>query len=158
MTDPDLGQSADVGSDRPPRDGQGYRVREERGVSILTSEAVDDLMKKCVFGDDEPMDNMIRVEGIIHDYGFHPDRIETNQEAIGALLAELPDEFHSHGGGGWTFLNACNDRHGNQWTGLHLQMERLFCLGIAAGKAKWFLPRDMWKSFPGGMPFVQVTL
>ena len=124
---------------------------------MLTSAAVDDLMKACLFREDEPTDDAVRVEGIVNDYGFHPERVRENADKISTLLAELPDEFQREKGGGWTFLNACLDKHGNQWTGLHQQQERLFALGIAAGKARWMLPRRMWSAMPGGMPYVQVN-
>lgn len=122
----------------------------------LTSRRVDELMRACLFQDDETFDGAITVEGIINNYGFHPGRIAEHAGEIGELLAELPDEFQADKGGGWSFLSACDDRHGNQWTGLHLVMERLFCLGIAAGKAEWLLPRKLWQALPGGMPYVKV--
>lgn len=123
----------------------------------LTSEAVDDLMTKCLFTGDEPLENAVEVEGIVNRYAFHPERVAENADEIGALLAELPDEFQAKGGGGWTFLNACQDRAGRQWTGLHQQMERLFALGIAAGKARWMMPREMWDVLPGNVPYVSVN-
>lgn len=123
----------------------------------LTSQVVEDLTKRCLFTDDEPMEGAIKIEGIIHTYAFHPGRIAENATLISELLAELADEFQTTKGGGWSFLNACDDRHGKQWTGLHLQMERLFCLGIAAGKARWLLPRHLWQALPGSMPYVSVN-
>ena len=91
-------------------------------------------------------------------FAFHSVRIAEHSNRIAALLAELPNEFQPgpRGGGGWTFLNACNDRHGNLWTGDHATMEALFCLGIAAGRARWLMERDMWDVLPGGMPYVAV--
>jgi hypothetical protein len=123
---------------------------------MLTSQAVDEMMTKCLFTDDEEMGSAVKVEGIVNRYAFHPTRIMQNADAIGEMLGELPDEFQASKGGGWSFLNACMDRHGNQWTGLHQQQERLFALGIAAGKARWLMPREMWKVLPGGMPYVAV--
>jgi hypothetical protein len=69
------------------------------------------------------------------------------------MLAELPDMFKESGGGGWSFLNACDDRHGNQWTGLHQRMEQLFQLGIGIDKVECQLPREVWPALPGGMPY-----
>jgi hypothetical protein len=123
----------------------------------LTSEAVDEMMKACLFADDEPMEPAIEVDGIVNRYAFHPERIAANAARISDLLAELPDQFQATGGGGWSFLNACMDRHGVQWTGLHQQQERLFALGIAAGKSKWLFPRELWDALPGGMPYVSVN-
>lgn len=123
----------------------------------LTSQAVDDLMRRCLWFAGTQSDGMINVEGIKANYAFSTSRIAEHADEIGALLAELPDEFHADKGGGWSFLNACNDRHDNQWTGLHSQMEKLFALGIAAGKARWSLPRELWSACRGEMPYVTVN-
>jgi hypothetical protein len=120
----------------------------------LTPQAVDALLEACLAreGDSDP----VRVDGIVRSVAFSPARIAEHTSEISTLLAELPDEFQPGKGGGWTFLNACTDRHGELWTGEHRTLESLFCLGIAAGKAKWLMPRDMWDAFPGGMPYVSV--
>jgi len=68
----------------------------------------------------------------------------------------LPEQFKGSAGGGWSFLNACDDKHGNQWTDLHLRMEQLFQLGIGIGKVKCLMPRAMWSALPGGMPYYAV--
>jgi hypothetical protein len=94
------------------------------------------------------------VEGITANFGLD---VVGKEDEIGDMLDELPAEFQASGGGGWTFLNACNDKDGNQWTGMHAVMEQLFCLGIAAGKARWTIPRDMWATLPGGMPYVSIN-
>lgn len=130
---------------------------------VLNPDAVDKLMRYCLYKDNEIVgggvpDGAILVEGIVKKYGFHPGRIAEKKEEIRALLAELPDQFRIEVGGGWSFLNACNDRHGNQWTGEHRIMEILFCLGIATGLAEWQLTREMWMVLPGGMPYVCVKL
>lgn len=122
----------------------------------LTSEAVDAMMHECLFKEGEPVSDAIVVSGIVAKFNFHPGRIGEKTPAIAELLAELPERFHLGTGGGWTFLNACMDRHGNQW-GEDRDMEALFCLGIAAGKAQWLMSRDMWDVLPGGMPYVVVA-
>ncbi len=129
----------------------------------LTTKAVHEIMRDCLFREeeynptnDEPPADAIIVEGIRMKWAYHPGRTATHTDEIGALLAELPNEFQRTGGGGWSFLNACMDREGTQW-GEHPDMEALFCLGIACGKARWLMGRDMWNVFPGGMPYVQVN-
>src|SRR5260370_171551 len=102
----------------------------------LTSDAVDKLVRDCLYREGENSDGALKIEGIVRAFGFNPERTEANKHAIAELLSELPDEFWQSKGGGWTFLNACNDRHGRQWTGEHRTMEALFCLGIASGQAK----------------------
>lgn len=103
-------------------------------------------------------DGAVIAEGIMNKVGFHPERLRSHEETVKNWLASLPHQFRKTGGGGWTFLNACNDEDGEQWTGLHQRMDQLFTMGIALGLAKWQLPREMWPVLPGGMPYVSVEL
>lgn len=122
-------------------------------MNILTSEKVEKIFLDCLFKDGEDMSNYIEAAGITNSVGFHPGRIDSHKKEIEAMLSELPNEFKASGGGGMSFLNACNDKHGNQWADLHVHMEQLFQLGIAIGKAKCLLPRELWQALPGGMPY-----
>jgi hypothetical protein len=118
---------------------------------------VREMMIACLFGDDEPHEAHVEAEGIIHNFRFHPGRIAEHSALIREQLDDLPREFHEPpvGGGGWSFLNACMDRRGYQW-GEHASMESLICLGIAAGFVRYCLPRDLWTSLPGGLPYFVV--
>lgn len=118
-------------------------------MSSLTSEAVQTLFEQSV-----RESGGVFVEGIRSSAYLD---VTGKEQQISELLVELPNEFQASKGGGWSFLNACLTRDGEQWTDLHLVMEKLFMLGIAAGKARWLMPRDMWKAFPGGMPYVVVN-
>lgn len=116
----------------------------------LTSDAVEELTKECQ-GEDLPVD------GLVHRFLFDKAKIEQNKPKIMELLADLPDNFRTTGGGGWSFLNGCQDRNGDQWTGLHLQVEKLVCLGIAAGAADWLM-KELAPAMPGGMPYFCVRV
>jgi hypothetical protein len=120
---------------------------------ILNSDQVDHIYTACQFhnGDDE--NQRVQADGIQTIAMFHARRLNEHQTEISAMLDELPSEFHASGGGGWSFLNACNDKHGNQWTGFHFRMEQLFQLGIGIGRVRCLLPRDMWSVLPGGVPY-----
>lgn len=126
----------------------------------LSTEYVQDLGCRCMFAEEDlidgnpPPDRLIEVDGIVIRFGFDRTRIEANKDEIRAALAELPDSFRE----GMSFLNACNDRHGNQWTGFHQTMALLFSLGIAAGMVKFCFPREMWGVLPGGMPYYIVEI
>lgn len=122
----------------------------------LTPDAVDALMEACLSAPSKSPDSVV-VEGIISDYAFHPGRIAENEATIAELLAQLPDEFQAKKGGGWSFLNACQDRDGSLWTGEQRVQESLLVLGIAAGKARWLLPREVGSDLPGGVPYVVVN-
>lgn len=128
-------------------------------MSKLTQEAVQDILKTVLFKDDEmpsdaPPETAVKVEGIVNHYAFHPERVAAAKPAIDALLSELPDNFHQTKGGGWTFLNACQDKNGELW-GQHQDIERLICLGIAVGSASWMM-KDMMDVLPGNVPYLEV--
>ena len=125
-------------------------------TQVLTSQRVEVVFMVCRFKDGEDISNCIVAEGIVNAVEFHLGRIEEYRQKIHDMLAELPDEFKTSGGGGYSFLNACVDKHGNQWTGLHRTVEQLVQLGIAIGEVEYFLPRDRWSIFPGGMPYFTV--
>jgi hypothetical protein len=130
----------------------------------ISTTRVEEILVDCLYnsdevsGDSEVPEGAVTAEGILRTYAFHPERLESHREEITAMLKELPEQFKRSGGGGWSFLNACDDRNGVQWTGLHLRMEQLFCLGIGLDLVAWALPRDMWAALPGGMPYVVVKL
>ena len=88
---------------------------------------------------------------------FDPQAIQANRCRIAQMLGELPMQFRADVGGGWSFLNACLDRHGNQWTDLHSTMAKLFGLGVAAGLADFVFPPLLWSSLPGGMPYFVIA-
>jgi hypothetical protein len=115
----------------------------------LTSENVERLFAVCL------KDSGKEVEGIMAKVKLD---VTGHEQDIKDMLAELPDPFHATKGGGWSFLEACNDWGGNQWTGLHMRMDQLFMLGIAAESASWLLPREYWSTLPGGMPYVVVKV
>lgn len=125
-------------------------------TNILTDDRVNIVFMDCLFKDGEDTSNHILAEGIVQAVGFHPGRIEEHRQEIHDMLAELPDTFKTGSGGGWSFLNACFDKHGNQWTGAHQTQEQLVQLGIAIGEIEYLLPREMWAVFPGGMPYFVV--
>ena len=87
---------------------------------------------------------------------FNPEKVENHRQDIKDMLAQLPLAFRKEDGGGWSFLQMCNDEEGNQWTGVHKQMDALVCLGLAIDELRFCLPREMWKVFPDGIPYVQI--
>lgn len=95
----------------------------------------------------------IEVDAIAFIARFDRTRLQDHAELITAMLLELPEQFRESAGGGWSFLQACDDRHGRQWTGLHRTMAMLFAMGEALGLVKCLLPRDMWDALPGGVPY-----
>jgi len=126
---------------------------------VLNTQKVEETFMYCMFKDGEAKTTYLPAPGITTDVGFHPGRITEKRDDIVSMLGELSQNFMEEsagGGGGWSFLQACEDRNGNQWTDLHRTMEQLFQLGIAAGVASYLLPRKMWSAMPGGMPYIVV--
>ena len=123
----------------------------------LTADAVSQIFRDCLFKEGEDHSGHIAAHGIMTVVGFHPQRIKNHKEEIVKLLYALPIEFQEASGGGFSFLAACNDKNGEQWTGMQVVMEQLFLLGMAAKRVKCLMPREMWSMLPGGMPYYAVT-
>ena len=126
---------------------------------VINAKEVGEVFLACLYkpeeigGSKEPPKGAVIVEGIRGKHGFHPKRLEEQRSKVTEWLKALPHQFRKNGGGGWSFLNACMQENGVQWTGLHERMEQLFCLAIGLGLAKCQMPRQMWSAFPGGMPY-----
>lgn len=123
----------------------------------LTATNVIEKFMKCLFKDGEATENFIKAEGVMSTIGFNPDRLKENQPDIDSMILELPDEFMKSKGGGMSFLNACNDKNGQQWADMHQTIDQLLCLGLATGKITMLMPREMWSVLPGGMPYFIVN-
>lgn len=126
---------------------------------MLKAERVNEILRDCLFTDAELEDGSLPegqetviANGILRKFGFHPERLRGHADEVKALLEELPDEFHKDKGGGWSFLNACMDKHGNHWAE-HPTMDELFSLGQGLGMVKETVPRERWEILPGGMPY-----
>lgn len=120
---------------------------DETEPTRLNPQVVHDTFTACYDKDGE-----VEVEGVMVAGRLNKARLADHAELIAALLLELPDEFRD----GWSFLNACMDRHGNQWTGEHHTMDLLFMLGQGIGMVTCPFPRDMWPALYGGMPYYAV--
>ena len=105
----------------------------------------------------QPPHDAVLVEGIRGKYGFHPIRLEQQRIQVVTWLEDLPHTFRKNEGGGWSFLNACYQEDGVQW-GEHRNMEQLFCLGIGLRLVECQLPREVWSSLPGGMPYYAILV
>lgn len=126
-------------------------------ATTIDPERVNTIFLDCLFKEGEDTSKYVKAEGITSNVGFHPERLNRYKAEIEAMLDELSDDFKKSGDGGMSFLNACNDKRGDQWTCLHQRMEQLFQLGIGVGKAELLTPREMWGALPGGMPYYLVN-
>jgi hypothetical protein len=119
----------------------------------LTPENVNLVFMDCLFLDGEPTEPRVIGKGVLHDFGFQPERLAAHEEQVIEMLDQLPKEFHEDGGQGWSFLNACGTRDGDLWTGDHAAVQQLVALGGAIGRVKFLFPRDAWPHLPGGVPY-----
>ena len=117
-------------------------------MSELTSNAFMD----CLFEEGEDTTNHVKVEGLTSMFGLHPQRLEEKRELVTVLLAELPAEFKE----GWSFLNLCTTKDGEQWTDMHLVCEQLVVMAIGLGLMEYCMPREMWVILPGGVPYLMI--
>ena len=129
---------------------------------MIDSSRVTDLLKDSLFrGEEIPEgqqvpDDAVLVDGVINRFALHPERLQSHDHEVAAMIDDLPIEFFGvddGGGGGWSFLNLCMTRGGQQWTGLHMVQEQLLALAIGLKRAK-LQPRHQWPMMPGGMPYI----
>jgi len=123
----------------------------------LTAINVHTVFKICLFKEDENKDNAIIGEGVKFKVLFHPERLKFNTPIIQLMLDDLSPNFKRSIGQGWSFLNMCDDKNGNQWTDLNKTMDELVCLGNAIGVLHFVLPREMWCIFPANMPYIVIN-
>ena len=124
--------------------------------SIVTDTFMDCLFKDGELVDGKPQGEYIAVEGLTRNIGFNPERLQAKKQVVKELLRKLPEEFKESVGGGWSFLNFCKTKEGEQWTGMHLVCEQLVCLGLGLKLLGYLMPREMWKFLPGGVPYIVI--
>jgi len=124
------------------------------------AEQVEQIARHCLLGQDEldgagkPTVEVTYVNGIMHDFGFHKQRLESHRQEVSALIQRLPKQFDLNGiDGGWSFLNLPMDKDGHQW-GEQIHAEALLCLAIGLGLGKILLAKPLWSALPGGVPYV----
>ncbi len=121
-------------------------------MTSLSAARVHEIMRDCLFHDDEPKTPRIEVQAVTTSFGFHPERLAKHKPEILQMLHDLPEPFQeTSSSGGGSFLQACEDREGNQWAE-HATMELLFAMGLAIGRVMSLFPRPMWQVLPGGVP------
>jgi hypothetical protein len=123
----------------------------------LTVENLEAVILDCLFKEGEDTSTHVIGNGVMTKMGFNPERLKANESNILNMLKCLPDEFMKSKGGGWSFLNACVDREGVQWTGMHSTVDKLLVLGTAINKVIYPMPRELWTALPGGVPYFVVT-
>ncbi len=122
---------------------------------------VEEILRDSLYRPEEVTGNAapaeaVTAEGVMAKFAFHPGRLESHKAEIAEICNQLPDEFQESKGGGWSFLNLCMTKDGQQW-GEHRNCDQLVALAIASKQGSFLLPRDLWTSLPGSMPYVQFS-
>jgi hypothetical protein len=122
---------------------------------------VKEIVSRCLYTDEEVKhlnreagehpEGIVLVEGIMRNFGFHPERLMNEAEPIRQILRQVvTDDFKTPDGA--TFLHLCQDRAGNLWAE-HPTMEELCCLAMGLKWCKCVMPRVFWAVLPGGVPY-----
>ena len=120
----------------------------------LTDGNVTRILNRCIIPEGVPVVGYttVEVEGIHKDFVFNSSILDTERQHIEEMLKQLPKGFKQ----GRSFGEMYRTESGRQWTGNIKNMEALMVLGAAIGKVKYPVPKSLWWSLPGGMPYVVV--
>lgn len=148
-------------------DGKAEMIKAQiEDARILNSKKVMDIFQESLktseewaknndtsnVSDDFVIPGTTKVEGITCSAFLDNEVIKQHDEDIKNMLNELPEQFHLQGGGGYSFLQACYDKHNHHW-GEQMHMQALFMMGVAAGMVRALFPKDLWIALPGGVPY-----
>ena len=92
----------------------------------------------------------ITIDGVFHSYIFEKEKINSERKYIEMLLSKVSQTLNV----GCPFLKLNTTYTGSIWTNNTEEIEKLLVLGIAINKIRFLKPRDRWKSFPNGIPFI----
>lgn len=132
-------------------------TKEER--LMLTPVIVGTLFNDCLITIGS-VDNEIVVEGFTRTVSLDSKKLETNRQAIIDCLTEFPPAFLLQFGGGYSLLGANIDRHNHIWnpSGSQIIAESIFLLGMGINCVRPVLPKYLWESLPGGVPYYVINL
>lgn len=123
----------------------------------LTAENVHNVFIDCLFKTGENTDNHKIGNGILIKVGFKPEKLIEHKEDLNDFIDQIHPFFHKTVGGGWSFLNLCEDKDGNQWADLHTTVDELVCLLNATEQLSYLAPREYWRYFIGGVPYLIIN-
>lgn len=119
----------------------------------LTDKNVTRILAKCLHSSTANAScksELIKVEGIQKEFIFDMNMLNSERQHIEDMLKDLPIGFKQ----GWSFYEMYNTKNGSQWTRNVNSMEALMVLGVAIGKLTYPVPKALWWSLPGGMPYL----
>lgn len=119
----------------------------------LTDKNVARILAKCLHSSAANIScksELVNVEGIQKEFIFNMNMLNSERQHIEDMLKELPVGFKQ----GWSFCEMYNTKSGRQWARNVNIMEALMVLGVAIGKLSYPVPKALWWSLPGGMPYL----
>ena len=130
----------------------------------LNASNVHSIFMDCLFNGTEIKDlqpgeipkNAVVVQGVKLNIGFNQERVEKNSQDIKDIVSQLPDDFQEHPIRGGSFLNMCFRNDDTQWTGEHMDVDELVCLGLASNNLEFLIERNYWDRLPNGMPYLVI--
>lgn len=129
-----------------------FKAAEQLDAPNVEKIFLECLYKRNEATKEEILAEAVAAEGINHSLiCFHSGRLNDHKNTIEKFIKQLPKKFEE----GWSFLNMCATRSGDQW-GEHRHAEQLLTLGIALGLMEYTIPKTFWDALPGGMPYVRV--
>ena len=141
-------------------------MEENKTPTALCVENVDRIFSDCLFRTHDEYDEYIKNNGVVIKVPsiqnpkvtvcFHPERLESHKQEIKSIILHLPYELHLESG--ISFLDLCEDRDGNLWTGFHTEVEKLALLGMAIKTLVPLIPIQESHILPGGMPYFSVEI
>lgn len=134
----------------------------QANVHTLIMHALYNISEAPADGSSPP--DAVRVDGIVFDYGFNPERLADTREDLLAMFAEIDPRYFNENGFSFLFLGF--DKDEKEWTSTSMTegtahgfkyVESFLCLALAQGLAKYTFPRALWRLLPGGAPFVELS-
>ncbi|MBM6866664.1 hypothetical protein H6A66_16095 [Bacteroides caecigallinarum] len=143
-------------------------MKENKTSTALSVENVDRIFSDCLFRSHAEHDEYVKNQGVVIKVQsvqnpkvivcFHSERLESHREEIKEMVLQLPESFHKGKGGGHSFLNMCENKDGDLWTGFQTEQEKLALLGMATHVLMPLLPIEESHILPGGMPYFRVEV
>jgi len=108
----------------------------------LTRRNLVEVLKNTMFQDGEDVRTAILGNGVGMTIGFHPERLKHYTGEITELLNDLPQGVKDENG--LSLVDTCFNKDGDIWNNDPETMDMLICLGMAAGKLKFDIPKEEW--------------
>lgn len=128
----------------------------------LTAKNVRTIFSDCLFTPEEVKaaengvpENVVKVEGVVNNFGFHAERLESHRQDVIGFLSQVQDGFKEESPEqGLSFIQLAVTKSGSLW-GEHPSMEQLMCLAIGLNLMTTLLPRKLW-FLTMGVPMLQI--